>query len=125
MKRAVLFFPVFIMASLCWAAPATSIDMSYDTGKGILHVEATHESFDLYKDYIRLMNVYLNGTQVAAIDYYKQDAFDKFTDDVPLKAQAGDVIKVDLFSSMGGEKAAELKVNAGGPDNAPDNSNTH
>jgi hypothetical protein len=59
---------------------------------------------------VRLINVYINEAQVSAINYTRQKEYNKFTDDVPLKAQAGDIIKVDLFCSLGGEMAKELKV---------------
>jgi len=44
------------------------------------------------------------------MDYFKQNDYNEFTDDVSVTAQKGDVIKVDLFCSLGGEMAQELTV---------------
>src|SRR5271168_4324052 len=101
-----LVFPI----SACFATPPTSITLTYDLSKGSLHVEAEHPSFDLDKSYVRLMNVYVNGTQVSTLNYYRQNDYDKFSDDVPVTAQAGDVIKVELFCTLGGSMSQELTV---------------
>ncbi|MDE1920377.1 MAG: hypothetical protein KGJ09_03435 [Candidatus Omnitrophica bacterium] len=105
---------LFSAAAAGFATPPTSISLAYDMGKGSLHVEALHESFNLTKSYVRLMYVYLNGERVLSRNYYKQDAYDRFTDDLPLTAKVGDMIKVDLFCTLGGEKAQELKVTSTG-----------
>jgi hypothetical protein len=112
MKRSVflLFLLLVIPVSISFSTPPTSITLSYDASKGILHVEAIHPSFNLEKSYVRLMNVYVNGNQVSTMNYSRQDDPNKFTDDVPVSAQEGDVIKVDLFCSLGGELAQELTV---------------
>ena len=101
---------MLIPASGSFATPPVSINLSYDLAKGKLHVEAVHPSFDLEKSYVRLMNVYVNGTQVSSLNYFKQNDYNEFTDDVPVTAQLGDVIKVDLFCALGGEMAQELTV---------------
>ncbi len=41
--------------------------------------------------------------QVSTLNYFRQNDYNEFTDDVPVTAQAGDVIKVDLFCTLGGE----------------------
>jgi len=97
-------------ASAGFTSPPTSINLSYDQAKGSLHVEAVHPSFNLEKSYVRLMNVYVNGQQVSTLNYFKQNDYNTFTDDVMLTAQPGDVIKVDLFCSLGGEMAQEMTV---------------
>ena len=101
-----LIFPV----SVSFATPPVSISLAYDSGKGSLHVEAIHPSFNLEKSYVRLMNVYLNGQQVSTLNYFKQNDNNEFTDDVPLTAQVGDVIKVELFCTLGGDMSKELTV---------------
>jgi len=103
-----IFFVILVPMS--FATPPVSIDLSYDADKGSLHVEAIHPSFDLEKSYVRLMNVYVNGAQVSTLNYFKQNDYNKFTDDVPLTAQPGDVIKVELFCSLGGDMSKELTV---------------
>jgi len=105
-----LFFLFLFFMPAVFATPPVSISLSYDLEKGSLHVEAVHPSFNLEKSYVRLMNVYVNGQEVSALNYFKQNDPDEFSDDVPLTAQVGDVIKVDLFCSLGGEMAKELTV---------------
>lgn len=115
MKKAliqvVVFFFLFFSVRASFATPPVSIDLSYDQSKGVLHVEAVHPSFNLEKSYVRLMNVYLNGQQVTTVNYYKQNDYNKFSDDVSMSAQIGDVIKVELFCSLGGDMSKELTVN--------------
>jgi len=109
-----IFLPIFCLLAFCvsmsFATPPVSIALSYDATKGSLHVEAIHPSFNLEKSYVRLMNVYVNGEQIQTLNYFKQNNNNEFTDDVPLTAKAGDVIKVDLFCSLGGEMAQEMTV---------------
>jgi hypothetical protein len=121
MKKIILFlgFASFFWAAAAMATPPTSISLAYDTNKGSLHIEAVHPSFDLEKSYVRLVNIYVNGNLVNSLNYYRQDAPDKFTDDVPLTAQAGDVIKADLFCTLGGEMAQEMTVTQPGATGTP------
>ena len=109
MKQILTFF-LFFSIGTCFATPPTSIDLTYDLGKGSLHVEAVHPSFNLEKSYVRLMNVYVNGQQVSTKNYFRQDDYNKFTDDISVTAQTGDVIKVELFCSLGGDMSKELTV---------------
>jgi len=97
-------------AAAGFATPPTSINLTYDLAKGNLHILAIHPTFDLNKSYVRLVVIYVNDTQVSSIDYFRQNDYNEFDTDVPLTAQAGDVIKADLFCTLGGEMAQELTV---------------
>jgi len=112
MKRILFVLLCFFVfpVSLSLATPPVSINLAYDLAKGSLHIEAVHPSFNLEKSYVRLMNVYVNGTQVSTLNYYRQNDYNEFTDDVPVTAQIGDVIKVELFCSLGGDMSQELTV---------------
>ena len=105
-----LVFVALVCVSKSFATPPTSIDLTYDLSSANLHVDAGHPSSDLNKSYVRLMNVYVNDILISATDYTHQEDAAKFVQDVPLTAQIGDVIKVDLFCSLGGEMAKEIKV---------------
>ena len=105
-----MLYLMLFSLTVSFATPPTSIDLKYDMTNASLHVEAVHPSFNLEKSYVRLMNVYVNGTQVSTKDYFKQDDYNEFTDDVPVNAQVGDVIKVELFCSLGGDMSKELTV---------------
>jgi len=118
MRKVLLFSSLLFILPLsrCWATPPVSISLSYDLAKGSLHVDALHPSFDLVKSYVRLMLIYVNGDQVSTLNYFKQTDYTDFIDDVPVTAQVGDVIKVDLFCSLGGEMAQEMTVQKPGKD---------
>ena len=105
-----LFCLSFFSISTSFATPPTSITLSYDLNKQSLHVAAVHPSFNLEKSYVRLMNVYVNGSQVQTLNYFKQNDYNEFTDDVTVTANIGDVIKIELFCSLGGEMSKELTV---------------
>jgi hypothetical protein len=122
MKKSVLM--VFCMMIFCLsrglASPPVSISLSYDTVKGSLHMDAVHPSFDLNKSYVRLINIYVNGNQVSSLNYYRQNDYNSFSDDVPLTAQVGDVIKVEMFCTLGGSLSQELTVKASDDKQATD-----
>jgi len=99
-----------VCTTISFASPPTSITLTYNFSKGSLHVEAVHPSFNLDKSYVRLMNVYLNGVQVSTLNYFRQNDYNEFTDDVPLTAQAGDIIRVELFCTLGGDMTKDLTV---------------
>src|SRR5579863_2087015 len=105
-----LFYLLVFSVPVSFATPPTSITLTYDLAKGSLHVEAIHPSFNLEKSYVRLMNVYVNDQEVSTLNYFRQNDYNEFTDDVPLTAQAGDVIKVELFCTLGGDLSQELTV---------------
>ena len=110
MIKIFLFFLLAFPVSVCFATPPTSIALAYNLEEGSLHVVAVHPSFNLVKSYVRLMNVYLNGEQVLTLNYFKQNDNNEFTDDVPVKAQEGDIIKVELFCTLGGDMSKELTI---------------
>jgi hypothetical protein len=103
-------FAMTLVCSPSFATPPVSISLSYDLAGGSLHVDALHPTTTLNKSYVRLMNVYVNDTQVSTWNYTRQNDYDKFVDDVQITAKIGDTIKVDLFCAEGGELAQELKV---------------
>ena len=113
------------LATAAMASPPVSIKLSYDLDGKALHVEAVHPSFDLNKSYVRLVNIYVNGTQVSSRNYYRQNDWNTFSDDMPVTAIVGDKIKVELFCTLGGSLSGEMTVSdkppAGGSDQ-PDNS---
>jgi len=113
-KAGIFYFFLFCLflsfIPISFSTPPVSIDLRYDIDKGSLHIEAIHPSFNLEKSYVRLMNIYVNDTQVLTRDYFRQEDYNKFSDDVPLTAQAGDVIKVELFATLGGDLSKEMTV---------------
>ena len=124
MIKIILFFLLAFPVSVCFATPPTSIALAYNLEKGSLHVEAVHPSFNLVKSYVRLMNVYVNSDLVTTMNYFRQNNNEGFSDDVPLTAKFGDVIKVELFCTLGGSMAREMKVSTPVSTTSPDDDNT-
>jgi len=126
-----LIFPV----SLIFAAdpplmtPVTSVTLRYDLQNSTLHVEAVHPSANWEIDYVRMMTVSLNGQQVLTNNYYHQDNAQGFSDDVTLKAKAGDVISADVFCTNGSNMSQDLTVTDAQPQQetnaSTDNSETN
>jgi len=109
-------FPVV----LCLATPPTGISLSYELDKAFLHVDAVHESDILDKSYVRMMTVSLNGQPVQSLYYTRQQNHEGFSDDVSIKAQVGDVIRVELFCTEGGSLAQEMTVTKPQPQDSAD-----
>ncbi len=90
--------------------PIQSITLTYNLDKSILHVDAAHPSDSWEKDYVRMMVVSLNGQLVGTFNYYRQKAYEGFSEDVPMKAQVGDTITVELFCTQGSSLSQDLTV---------------
>jgi len=88
----------------------TSMTLTYDLDKATLHVEAVHPSDNLEKNFVRMMTVSLNGQLFSTLNYVRQNDFAGFSDDVSIKAQAGDVITVELFCTGGSSISKDLTV---------------
>jgi hypothetical protein len=110
MKRVLALCLFLLPVTLSFATPPVSINLAYDLSSGNLHVEAVHPTSNLDKSYVRLMNIYVNGGQVSSVNYARQNDYDKFSDDAPVVAQVGDVIKVELFCAEGGSLAQAMTV---------------
>jgi len=109
-----LLFCIFMFPSTASRAaaltPVQSITLTYDLNKTVLHVVADHPSANWDRDYVRMMTVSVNSQMVSTLNYYRQTAFEGFSDDVQLNAKAGDVITVELFCTQGSSKSQDLTV---------------
>jgi hypothetical protein len=88
----------------------TSITLTYDLKSASLHVEAVHPSNNWEIDYIRMMTVAVNGQIISTQNYYHQTTAEGFTEDVPVSANVGDVITVDLYCTGGSSMSQDLTV---------------
>ena len=58
-----------------------------------------------------MMTVFMSMARpVSTIELLPSDDYDRFTDDVPVDCQAGDVISVTLFTSGGSSKSQDMTV---------------
>ena len=85
------------------AHPPTDIQLSYDAPAAILHIEVVHLAKNLQKDGIRQLVVYKNDRELAGITIVRQTTHEGLTNDFPLKAAAGDTIRVRAISKKGGD----------------------
>ena len=103
MKKILILLLYFVCPcyKFCYTAGQYQfITLTYDWIRDLLHVEAVHPSFNLEKSYVRLMNVYVNDNEVFTKDYFKQNDYNEFTDDVQVDAQVGDVIRLNYYSVL-------------------------
>jgi hypothetical protein len=130
MKKTSLFFLCVcilpIAVSLAAVPPVsnrmsvvTSMSLTYDLVKHSVHVQATHPSDNWAIDYVRMLTVSLNGQEVSTLNYDHQTSVE-FSEDVPVTAQVGDVIKVELFCTGGSSTSRELTVTDSGGSSQPD-----
>ncbi len=118
--RNCFFAVVFLLTSpsLSFAAtsqevffPVSNITLSYDTKTSMLHVQAAHPSQNWEIDYVNTMTVSVNGNVITSHNYLHQSGSgSQFSDDVSVKAQAGDVISVELDTSHGMSATEQMTV---------------
>ena len=87
-----------------------NIRLSYNSDTNILHVSAKHRTGSTDTEYVDKMTVSLNGTVVTTLNYNSKPDPDYFSDNVPVKAKAGDVIGVQLFSNDGDNKSLDVNI---------------
>jgi hypothetical protein len=90
--------------------PIQSVTLTYDSAKGLLHVEAAHPSQNWEIDYVRMMTVSLNGQEVSNENYDHQTEAGGFSENVPVTAKVGDVITVVVYSTQGNSISQDLTV---------------
>ena len=101
---------IFFTASLLWAHPPTDMKLSYDPKAQVLHVEIHHVSHNLNKHKIRRLLVYKNREEPLSLRLPTQTAPSEVIKDIPLKAAAEDVIRVEAICSEGGRIEQALVI---------------
>lgn len=89
------------------------MSLAFDAATKLLHIEADHHSRDRYNqevDYVGKLTISLNGKQIIVLHFKHQVDPDEFLFDVMVKAKAGDVISVVLYTKVGGTKSLDLTV---------------
>ncbi|MBI3601583.1 MAG: hypothetical protein HY209_01630 [Candidatus Omnitrophica bacterium] len=104
----VMVFGVY--SSLVGAAPASNIQLSYDTDKQTLHVEADHPTDRLDRYFIRRVVVTKNPQESQEFYFSRQTSPAKFIADLDYPANPGDHLEVQLFASEGGTTQGSLDV---------------
>ena len=116
-KKALLFltfsvfaiFLVLIMLTFPVAANAPSqVSLAYDSQNQSLKVTTTH-AIATSSHYVYKISVDKNGEQVLTKEYKSQPA-PTFTNDYPINATKGDVLKATAHCIIAGSESAEIAV---------------
>ena len=117
MQRAVYRWIPALMIIVFWgmtgralARPPTELNLSYDTEKKNLHIEARHVTSGSRKDFIRRVVVYKNNKEVEKRLYVKQTTASMLIEDVALEAGTGDVLRVEAVCNDVGRKETTLVI---------------
>lgn len=98
------------VSSVVWGAPATQIQVSYDSQAEMLHVQADHPTDRLDRYYIRRVLVRNAVGQEQSFDFTRQNAPGRFIADLQYKAEAGEHLDLELYSSEGGKASVGLNI---------------
>jgi len=101
------------------AHPPSGILLTYDADSKVLHVDVSHVSRDHIRHHIRKITIYRNGMEVMSKYFHQQIDPAKFTQDFPVNAEAGDVLKIEAFSTQGGSLEETLTVSGDAVPEAP------
>lgn len=98
------------MTGRAMARPPTEINLSYDTEKRNLHIEARHVTKNPRKHFIRRVIVYRNDEGVEKRFYVQQTTATMFIEDLALEAFPGDVLRVEAVCNEVGRKETTLVI---------------
>lgn len=96
--------------STAWATPPSLIELDYDTEAESLMITVHHKTYDLIEHRIRRLIVYVNDKEIEAFQYIKQPSAEELTQQLSLKVEPGDVIRVKAICSKAGYKEETLVI---------------
>lgn len=101
--------------SSAFAHPPSEMNLNYIHEEELLRVEMTHVSHDIRDHYIRKIYVFKNDEKSALVYLTRQNSPKIAIEDISIKADSEDVIRVKVFCSTGGAKeetviVPELKI---------------
>lgn len=98
------------MTGRAMARPPAEINLSYDTEKKNLHIEARHVTSNSRKHFIRRVVVYKNGEEIEKRFYVQQTTAAMLIEDLALEAVPGDVLRVEAVCNEAGRKETTLVI---------------
>jgi hypothetical protein len=104
-----LLMPLTIPVSAAANAPS-EVQLSYDTGKGMLEVRITHPSKSPERHYIEKVVIIKNGSPVSEAAYKNQPEQATFAYSYQVDAAPGDVLEAKATCSILGSKTGKLTV---------------
>lgn len=91
-----------------WATPPESLEVSYNKDLGVLTVQGAHPTQDRLVHFIRRLIVTRNHDEPQKFYATRQDSMSSFKIEVPVKAEPGDSLHIEVFCSQGGTKSADF-----------------
>ncbi|MGE0268176.1 MAG: hypothetical protein AB7S78_06960 [Candidatus Omnitrophota bacterium] len=101
---------VILVPNAGYSHPPSDLELSYDLEKQIFLVKMRHTTHDPREDYIRKLEISVNGQEPVVKHYTIQLNTLMFSDNVSVPAKEGDFIKVKAFSKEGGSSESTLQV---------------
>lgn len=109
--KLVLFVVLLVMfPNAVNAHPPSDLALSYDLEKQTLYVKMRHTTHDPREDYIRKIEISVNGQEPILKHYTIQLNTLEFSENVSLPAKEGDSIRIKAFSKEGGSSEATMLV---------------
>lgn len=112
MKRILLIVGLLIscLINSVGATPPSSIELTYDPQKGILHIAIAHAAHDPREHHIRKVEVSLNSEKPINLYFATQTTPARLIIDLALQAKAKDKIRVLAICSEAGRLEKTLIV---------------
>lgn len=114
MKNKIVFIFAACMAlsfSLVYAHPPSDIAVTYDPASKVIIAIIYHEVSNPENHYIKKVDIGLNGSEIATLDFSKQE--NNATQPVKYQLEnisPEDVISVEAYCSINGKLRKEIKV---------------
>ena len=102
-----------LMAGLtvnAYATSPTSVSVTYEKEKQILHVTASHPSDKLDKHYLRRISIEKNGVEDKSVTFPRQKLASGLDEEISYVAEAGEKLSIKINCSQGGVATAEVDV---------------
>ena len=109
-RVAIISCSVLLMSIKVWATPPENVELAYDMGKGILTISGKHPTQDRLEHFIRRAVVVINQNEPKGFYTTRQNSANGYEFLVPVQAEAGDKIHVEVYCSQGGSKSVDLDV---------------
>lgn len=107
-----VFFGLYF-ACIARAIPPSDLTLEYDEAVKTLHIHMTHISTNVHKHHIRRIEVFKNDELVKAIRLVTQDTGRKLSQDIPVEAKKGDVLRIKAICNQAGTAESSITVSEG------------
>lgn len=99
-----------VFGKVAGAHPPSDIELVYVFEQQVLRIEMRHTTHDPREDFIRKVIITKNQDEPVVKYYNIQANTLRFSDDIPLSVNEGDVILIDAYSKEGGHSRGQIVV---------------